>query len=90
MGTTSPTTGFEQPSFSILRIMRGSADSEEDVPSTMKISSLDVAEELEEAEAAHSHHHAEHHHHEQDARGVEAGDELARLARELRSRTSRS
>jgi hypothetical protein len=40
VGTTSPTTLLEQPSSSSLAMMRGRTDSEDDVPSTMKISSL--------------------------------------------------
>ena len=36
---TSPTTGREQPSRSILVIRRGSTDSDEEVPSTIRISS---------------------------------------------------
>src|SRR6476659_7118981 len=39
-GTTSPTTGFATPTFSSLRISCGTTDSEELVPSTVKISSL--------------------------------------------------
>ena len=37
---TSPTTDFLTPRFSSLAIMRGSTDSDDDVPSTMKSSSL--------------------------------------------------
>src|SRR5437762_6291287 len=39
-GTTSPTTGFDTPTFSSLRINCGMTDSDELVPSTVKISSL--------------------------------------------------
>src|SRR6476661_8761203 len=39
-GTTSPTTGFATPTFSSLRISCGTTDSDELVPSTVKISSL--------------------------------------------------
>src|SRR4051812_23997769 len=39
-GTTRPTTDLEQPTFSILRITCGITDSEEAVPSTVKISSF--------------------------------------------------
>src|SRR6476620_7650918 len=39
-GTTSPTTGLATPTFSSLRISCGTTDSEELVPSTVKISSL--------------------------------------------------
>ena len=37
---TRPTTDFSQPRFSIFAIMRGSADSDDDVPSTISSSSL--------------------------------------------------
>ena len=40
VGITSPTTEVSQPRFSILAIMRGSTDSEDEVPSTMRSSSL--------------------------------------------------
>ncbi|MNP77862.1 hypothetical protein D3C76_1753750 [compost metagenome] len=39
MGITRPTTLLSQPSFSILAIMRGRADSEDEVPSTISSSS---------------------------------------------------
>jgi len=39
MGMTMPTTDLEQPRRSIFSIIRGRADSEEEVPSTMRISS---------------------------------------------------
>src|SRR5438067_1468928 len=39
-GTTRPTTDLEQPTFSILRITWGITDSEDAVPSTVKISSF--------------------------------------------------
>src|SRR6187399_1532151 len=39
-GTTRPTTGLETPAFSSLRMSCGTTDSEELVPSTVKISSL--------------------------------------------------
>ena len=39
VGITRPTTGFEHPRFSILTIIRGSTDSDEDVPRTIRISS---------------------------------------------------
>ena len=37
---TRPTTDFSQPRFSILAIMRGSTDSDDEVPSTISSSSL--------------------------------------------------
>ena len=40
MGITSPTTDVSQPRFSILAIMRGSTDSDDEVPRTMSSSSL--------------------------------------------------
>src|SRR4029450_9514219 len=40
VGMTSPTTDSLHPRFSSLLIMRGNTDSEEDVPSTIKSSSL--------------------------------------------------
>ena len=40
MGITSPTTEASQPRFSILAIMRGSTDSEDEVPRTISNSSL--------------------------------------------------
>ena len=39
-GTTSPTTGFEHPSFSSFCINGTSADSDDEVPSTVSTSSL--------------------------------------------------
>src|SRR5438093_2636537 len=39
-GTTRPTTGLDTPAFSSLRISCGTTDSDELVPSTVKISSL--------------------------------------------------
>src|ERR1700688_4269073 len=39
-GTTRPTTDLEQPMFSSLRIICGMTDSDELVPSTVKISSF--------------------------------------------------
>src|SRR5712692_2966769 len=39
VGTTRPTTGFAQPRYSSFAISRGRADSDEEVPSTMRISS---------------------------------------------------
>ncbi|CNU72047.1 Uncharacterised protein [Salmonella enterica subsp. enterica serovar Bovismorbificans] len=39
VGITSPTTDLRHPSFSILSSIRGNADSEEEVPSTMSNSS---------------------------------------------------
>ena len=39
MGITRPTTDLLQPSFSILSIIRGRADSEDEVPSTISSSS---------------------------------------------------
>src|SRR5207249_8282188 len=39
-GTTKPTTDFDTPVFSSLRMSCGTTDSEELVPSTVKISSL--------------------------------------------------
>src|SRR6202521_5144464 len=39
-GTTSPTTDFDTPTFSSLRMSCGTTDSEELVPNTVKISSL--------------------------------------------------
>ena len=40
VGITSPTTGLEQPNFSIFNIILGSTDSDEDVPRTITISCL--------------------------------------------------